>query len=83
MPALSIIATYSQVPTTQHYKAAIHTLKYLYSTSNYGISFTLKASSTLQANNHFPHHHDKEPYTDVTPPSLSKCEHLTAFSNTC
>ncbi|KAL7489171.1 hypothetical protein ACHAW6_014756, partial [Cyclotella cf. meneghiniana] len=34
--------------------------------------------------NHFPHHHDKEAYSDTTPtPSPSDCYNLTGFSNTC
>ena len=82
-PTLSLLTAYSQVPSTQHYKAAIHALKYLYSTSKYGISFSSKASSTLQAHNHFPHHHDKEAYTNTTPPPPSECNQLTAFSDAC
>ncbi|KAL7516710.1 hypothetical protein ACHAWF_000075, partial [Thalassiosira exigua] len=33
--------------------------------------------------NHFPSHHDKEAYTDATPPSPSECHRLTAFSDAC
>jgi len=36
-PVLIFLATYSTQPSHQHYKAAIHALKYLYSTSEYGI----------------------------------------------
>ena len=82
-PALTFLASYLQAPSAQHYKAAIHALKYLFSTSEYGISFHSDAPSTLQAYNHFPHHHDKEAYTDATPPSVSECHQLTGFSDAC
>jgi hypothetical protein len=39
---------------------------------------------TTTAFNHFPHHHDKEAYSDTTrPPSPASCINLTAFSNAC
>jgi hypothetical protein len=58
-------------------------LKYLYSISEYGISFHSTAHQTLQAFNHFPHHHDKEAYTDAIPPSPAECHNLAAFSDAC
>jgi hypothetical protein len=67
-PVLSFLASYSNCPSHQHYKSALHVLKYLYSTADYGISFHSDASNTIQAFNHFPHHHDKEAYSDATPP---------------
>ncbi|EJK72714.1 hypothetical protein THAOC_05724, partial [Thalassiosira oceanica] len=39
--------------------------------------------STVQAFNHFPHHHDKEAYDDAIAPSPSECHQLTAFSDAC
>jgi len=82
-PALTFLSSYNMAPHHQHYKAAIHVLKYLLSTSEYGISFHSDASQSLQAFNHFPHHHDKEAYSDATPPSPSECHQLTAFSDAC
>eukprot|EP00956_Cyclotella_meneghiniana_P015762 scaffold24459_cov75-Cyclotella_meneghiniana.AAC.3 len=82
-PALTFLASYNTNPSHQHYKAALHVLKYLYSTSEYGISFHSSAHNTLQAFNHFPHHHDKEAYTDATPPSPAECHQLTGFSDAC
>ena len=82
-PCLTFLASYQQSPSEQHYKAAVHALKYLYSTNEYGISFHSNSSSTLQAFNHFPHHHDKEAYTDATPPSPAECHKLTGFSVAC
>jgi len=82
-PALTFLATYNQSPSSQHYKSAIHALKYLYSTSTYGISFHSDADNTLHAYNHFPHHHDREAYDDATPPSPGECHQLTAYSDAC
>ena len=82
-PCLTFLASYLQAPSHQHYKSAIHALRYIYSTAEYGISYHSDARSTLQAFNHFPHHHDKEAYTDATPPSPSESHQLTAFSDAC
>jgi len=82
-PVFTFLALYSTQPSHQHYKAAIHALKYLYSASEYGISYHSDACSTLQAFNHFPHHRDKETYNDATPPPPSESHNLTAFSDTC
>ena len=82
-PCLTFLASYQNAPHQQHYKAAINALKYLYSTSNYGISFYSDSTSTLQALNYFPHYHDKEPYTNVTPLSPAETHNLTAFSDAC
>ena len=82
-PVLTFLASYMQTPHHQHYKAAIHAIKYLFSTADYGISYHSNCGNTLQAFNHFPHHHDKEAYSDATPPSPSECHELTAFSDAC
>ena len=83
-PALTFLASYNTKPCAQHYKSALQVLKYRYSTSEYGISFHSNANTTIQAFNHFPHHHDKEAYSDATRPhSSASCINLTAFSNTC
>lgn len=82
-PVLTFLATYTNSPSQQHYKAAVHALKYIVSTAEYGISFHSDACQTLQAFNHFPHHHDKEAYSDATPPAPSECQNLTAFSDAC
>ena len=80
-PDLAFLASYSNSPHPQHYKAAVHALKYLTSTNENGISFLSQISSTIQASNHFPHHHDKEAYSESTAPSPSECHQLTAFCN--
>ena len=68
-PCLTFLVSYQNAPHHQHYLSALHVIKYLYSTSEYGISFHSSASSSLQAFNHFPNHHDKDAYSDATPPA--------------
>ena len=86
-PVLAFLASYNMAPHHaphhQLYKAAIHVLKYLLSTAEYGISFHSDATDSLQAFNHFSHHHDKEAYSDATPPSPSECHQLTVYSDAC
>jgi hypothetical protein len=53
-PVLSFLASYMHAPSHQHYKSALHALKYLYSTADYGICFHSNASSTIQAFNRNP-----------------------------
>jgi hypothetical protein len=82
-PALTFLASYSTAPHIQHYKAALHVVKYLISTADYGISFHSNAGHTTQAYNHFPAHHDREAYTDAIPPSPAECSRLTGFTDAC
>jgi hypothetical protein len=82
-PVLSFLASYSHAPSHQHYKSALHALKYLYSTADYGISFHSDESNTIQAFNHFPHYHDKEAYSNAASPAPGDCHRLTAFSDAC
>ena len=70
-PALKFLALYRNAPHPQHYKATVHTLKYLTSTNEYGISFHSQSYSTIKALKYLPHHHDKEAYTEVTATSPS------------
>ena len=78
-PALTFLASYNMAPAHQHYVAALHVMKYLASTADYGITYSSAASHSLQAFNHFPHHHDQEAYSDATPPAPSECHQLSAF----
>jgi hypothetical protein len=82
-PALTFLASYSTNPSYQHYKSALHVLKYLYSTSDYGICFHSFSNPNIQVFNHFPHHHDKEAYSDAIPPAPADCHKLTAYSDAC
>ena len=67
----------------QHYKAALHVLKYLISTSSYVISYHSNAYDKLQAFNQFPNHHDTEAYSDTTSPSPADFHKLTSYSDAC
>ena len=62
-PVITFLASYSNSPQPQHYQAAVHDLKYLTNTNEYGISFHSNSSSKIQALNHFPYHHNREAYT--------------------
>ena len=72
---------YFQRPSHQHYKAALHCLKYLYSTSEYGKYYHTNCASTFQAYNNLPHHYDKEAYNDTAPLSQSKYQSLIGAIN--
>ena len=52
---LIFLSSYRNSPHPQHYKEAVHALKYPTSTNEYLHS---KSSSKIQAFNHFPHHHN-------------------------
>ena len=78
-PVLTFIASNSNFPHQQHYKAAVHDLKYLTSTNEYGISFHSEPSAKIQAFNHFTHHHNREAYTEATSQSPSKFHQLTSY----
>eukprot|EP00956_Cyclotella_meneghiniana_P029161 scaffold69885_cov36-Cyclotella_meneghiniana.AAC.4 len=39
-PCLTFLASYNQCPSHGHYQAALHALKYLYSTADYASAFT-------------------------------------------
>ena len=80
-PVLTFLASYRNYPHPQHYKAAVHALKYLKSTNEYGISFHSESSYKIQAFNHFTHHHDREAYTEATALSPSEYHQLTAYCN--
>ena len=84
-PVLTFIASYINSPHPQHYKAAVHALEYLTSNNQYGISFHSNSSYTIQAFNHFLHHHAKEAYTEAAAPYPSEFHQITAFyySNLC
>ena len=76
---LTFLASYINSPHPQHCKSSVHALKYLTSTNEYGISFHSESLAKIQAFNHFPHHHDREAYTEATTPSPSECHQLTAY----
>jgi hypothetical protein len=82
-PVLSFLASYNNNPSHKDDKAAIHALKYLYSTADYGLSYHSNATKMIQAFNHFLVYHDKEAYIDTTPPAPGDVSRLTGFSDAC
>ena len=58
-PVLTFLASHRNSPHPQHYKLAVHALKYLTRSNEYGISLHYESSSKIQSFNHFPHHHDR------------------------
>ena len=81
-PVLTFLASYRNSPHPQHYKAAVHALKYFTITNAYDISFHSKSSATIQAFNKFPHHHDREAYTEATAPFPSEYHQPTSYCDT-
>ena len=69
VPALTFIASYSNYPHPQHYRATGRALKYLTSKNEYSISFHSNSSSTIQEFNNLSHHHNMDSYTESTAPS--------------
>ena len=81
-PALTFLASYSNSPHPQHYKAVVHALKYLTIMNEYSVSFHPKSSSMIQVFDHFSHNQNKGSYIETTVPSPSECYQLTPFLNT-
>ncbi len=82
-PVTSFLATYNHHPTSQHMDAALHAIKYIRSTVEYGIAFHSNSESTASAFLHFPFHHDVEAYNDAIPPTAAEQSELTAYSDAC
>ena len=82
VPALTFLASYSNSPHPQHYKAVVHALKYLTIMNEYSVSFHPKSSSMIQVFDHFSHNQNKGSYIETTVPSPSECYQLTPFLNT-
>ena len=78
-PTLTFIASHSNDPHPQQYKATVHALKYLTSRNEYNISFHLQSSFTIQEFSNFNHHNDKGAYTEAIDPYLSEFHQLMAF----
>ena len=66
--AVSFLASYSSCPAPQHLEAALYVVRYLRSTTSQGIAYHSSASSATSAYLHYPPSHDREAYTDATPP---------------
>jgi hypothetical protein len=45
VPALTFLASYNNNPSHQHYRSALHVLKYLHGTTEYGIKLPFECDS--------------------------------------
>jgi hypothetical protein len=77
------LASYSSKPSTGHMRAVLHSLHYLHSTHDYGISFISKSIAPMHLYIHYPHSTDVEAYQDATPPKSHDSSALTSYSNAC
>ena len=66
--AVSVLVPYSSFLTQQHLEAALYVVRYLHSKTSQGIAYHSSASSATSAYLHHPPSHDREAYTDATPP---------------
>jgi hypothetical protein len=82
-PVHSYLSSYNSKPSTGHMKAALHVLRYIHSTHNYGIHFTSSDTAPIHTFVHFPDSSDAEAYTDAKPPSPSHSSPLTTYSDAC
>jgi hypothetical protein len=60
-------------------KAALYALHYIYSTHDYGISFTSDSVAPMHSYIHVPPSTDVEAYTDALPPTLATSPTLSSY----
>ena len=65
---MSFLASYSSCPNKQHLEAALYVVRYILSTTSQDIAYHSSASTATSAYLHYPSSHDREAYTDATPP---------------
>ncbi len=82
-PSTRFLSSYSNKPATGHMKAALYALHYIYSTHDYGISFTLEDMSPMHSYVHYPPSTDVKVYEDAIPPTPTNSSTLSAYSNAC
>jgi hypothetical protein len=81
--AHSFLSSYMNKPVLGHMKAALYVLHYIYSTHDYGISFTSDNTAMMHSYVHFPPSTDTEAYDDAIPSPLASSNTLLAYSNAC
>ena len=64
---MSFLASYQGAPNHVHYEAALHALRYLVSTSSFGIYYHSDTPTFTESFVHLPPSHDTETYADATP----------------
>ncbi len=77
------LSSYSHKPAVAHMKAALFALHYIYSTYDYGISFTSKAMAPMHCYIHYPPSTNIEAYTDAAPSTPLTTPTISAYSNAC
>lgn len=80
-PAHTFLSSYNHKPSQGHLNAAKHVLHYIYSTHDYGISFSSDNTTPMHTHIHFPDSCDKEAYTDAKPPVEANAHKLTTYSD--
>ena len=81
--AHSFLSSYTNKPAPGHMKAAQYVLRYVHSTHDYGISFTLDDVDPIHSYIHYPPTTDVEAYNDALPPSPGRSDTLSTYSNAC
>ena len=66
--AVLFLVSYSSCPNQQHLEAALFVVRYLRSTVSQGITYHSSALASTSAYLHYSPSHDREAYTDATPP---------------
>ena len=80
---LSFPVAYQGAQNCGHYKAALNSLRYLVSTSSFGIVYHSDAPTFTKSFLQFPPHHDSEAYLDATPTHPDKSHDSTSYSDAC
>jgi hypothetical protein len=81
--AHSFLAAYSNKPSTGHMKAALHTLHYIHSTQDYGISFNSNNIAPMHSFIHYLPTTDAKACTDTTPLTANNSSTLPSYSDAC
>ncbi len=79
----SFLSAYSNKPLTSHMKAALLALHFIYSTHDYGISFTSDNIDEMHSFIHLPLFSDVEAYRDALPPKQADLSTFPSYSNAC
>ena len=81
--ALSFLAAYQVAPNRGHYEAALNALRYLVSTSSFGLAYHYDAPTFTKSFVQFPPHHGADTYSESTPPQPDKSHKSTSYSDAC
>jgi hypothetical protein len=82
-PSHSFLTAYSTKPSRSHLNTALYVLLFIYSTIDYGFTFSSKVTVPLHTYMSFPHCSNTEAYVDAVPPKPSNHHRLTTYSDAC